>query len=64
MKNQGLCGKILMVEEVSVSVKRGDGVIAFEIDQLTPCLKDTVTGEMLETEVIGNHHMENKSILK
>ena len=35
-------------------------MIAFEIDELTPCLKDNITGETLETEVI---ELKRKSLL-
>ena len=27
-------------------------MITFEIDELTPCLKDTETGELVQTEVV------------
>ena len=35
-------------------------MITFEIDELTACLKDSVTGETLETEVI---ELKRKSVL-
>ena len=36
-------------------------MICVDIDQLTPCLQDTLTGEMVETEVI---RIRRKSFLQ
>ena len=36
-------------------------MITVDIDQLTPCLKDTSTGDLIETEVIK---ISRKSFLK
>jgi len=36
------------------------GMITFVIDELTECLKDSITGEKLETEVI---ELKRKSLL-
>lgn len=35
-------------------------MITFEVDELTPCLKDSITGETFETEVI---ELRRKSLL-
>ena len=58
MKNIGAYGKMNIEEYCKIG--GSETVITFVIDGLTPCLKDSLTGEIVDTEVI---ELKRKSLL-